>query len=73
MHMAHLDFSRKWERTGTSEEISMVGETLNTLSSKLNQALEDLQQSNTALQVQLDKATESSTCANPSYPQYLMN
>ncbi len=58
MHMAHLDFSCKWERTGTSEEISMVGETLNTLSSKLNQALEDLQQSNTALQIQLDKATE---------------
>lgn len=41
-----------------SDEINMVGESLNTLSDKLNTALEALQQSNTALQEQLDKANE---------------
>lgn len=57
--MAHLNFSRKWNDVSpVHDEIDMVGKSLNILSSRLATALDELQQSNAALQQQLDKANE---------------
>ncbi|MGN0948859.1 MAG: sensor histidine kinase [Megasphaera sp.] len=55
--MAHLDFSKKW-KGNWNDEIGELGDSINTLSNQLNVALTALQQSNTELQKQLDKAKE---------------
>lgn len=55
--MAHLDFSKRW-KGNFNDEIGELGDSINTLSNQLNVALTALQQSNTELQKQLDKAKE---------------
>lgn len=55
--MAHLDFSKRW-KGNFNDEIGELGDSINTLSNQLNVALTALQQSNSKLQKQLDKAKE---------------
>lgn len=55
--MAHLDFSKRW-KGNFNDEIGELGDSINTLANQLNVALTALQQSNTELQKQLDKAKE---------------
>lgn len=55
--MAHLDFSKKWQRQ-RSDEIGELGTSLNTLSHQLSVALTALKQSNAELQKQLNKTRE---------------
>ncbi len=55
--MTHLNFTKKWHGSNT-DEIGELGRSLNTLSDQLNQALDELQKSNTQLKQQLDKAKE---------------
>ena len=55
--MAHLDFSKRW-KGNFNDEIGELGASINTLANQLNVALTALQQSNTELQKQLDKAKE---------------
>ena len=55
--MAHLDFSKRW-KGNFNDEIGELGDSINLLANQLNVALTALQQSNTELQKQLDKAKE---------------
>lgn len=55
--MAHLDFSKRW-KGNFNDEIGELGDSINTLANQLNVALTALQQSNSELQKQLDKAKE---------------
>lgn len=55
--MAHLDFSKRWQGH-FNDEIGELGDSINTLAHQLDVALTALQQSNTELQKQLDKAKE---------------
>ncbi len=57
LRMTRLDFSSRWQGKG-DDEISQLGNSLNQLSDQLHTALNSLQETNTQLQDQLDKANE---------------